>query len=108
MVFTKLHAGGKFGAGSYNATGGLHGVGSSVVNALSTRLDVEVDRGGTTYGMSFRRGAPGTFDGDGPTAPVHPRRRPAQGRPDPEGGHRHPGALLAGPADLPARTRSCR
>ena len=69
VVFTKLHAGGKFGAGSYNATGGLHGVGSSVVNALSTRLDVEVDRGGTTYGMSFRRGTPGTFDGDGPTAP---------------------------------------
>ena len=69
VVFTKLHAGGKFGAGSYNATGGLHGVGSSVVNALSTRLDVEVDRGGTTYGMSFRRGAPGVFDGDGPNAP---------------------------------------
>ena len=50
VVFTKLHAGGKFGGGSYNATGGLHGVGASVVNALSTRLDVEVDRGGTTYG----------------------------------------------------------
>ena len=44
VVFTKLHAGGKFGAGSYNATGGLHGVGSSVVNALSSRLDVEVDQ----------------------------------------------------------------
>ncbi len=68
VVFTKLHAGGKFGAGSYNATGGLHGVGSSVVNALSTRLDVEVDRNGTTWGMSFRRGTPGSFDGDGPTA----------------------------------------
>jgi DNA gyrase subunit B len=68
VVFTKLHAGGKFGAGSYNATGGLHGVGSSVVNALSSRLDVEVDRGGTTWGMSFRRGTPGTFDGDGPSA----------------------------------------
>ena len=44
MVFTKLHAGGKFGGGSYVATGGLHGVGASVVNALSARLDVEVDR----------------------------------------------------------------
>lgn len=60
VVFTKLHAGGKFGSGTYNATGGLHGVGSSVVNALSSRLDVEVDRGSTTWGMSFRRGVPGT------------------------------------------------
>ena len=72
VVFTKLHAGGKFGAGSYNATGGLHGVGSSVVNALSTRLDVEVDRDGATWAMSFRRGVPGTFDGPGPTAPFTP------------------------------------
>ncbi|MFM6848529.1 MAG: ATP-binding protein, partial [Terrabacter sp.] len=61
VVFTKLHAGGKFGGASYAATGGLHGVGASVVNALSARLDVEVDRGGKTYGMSFRRGEPGTF-----------------------------------------------
>ena len=68
VVFTKLHAGGKFGAGSYNATGGLHGVGSSVVNALSSRLDVEVDRNGSTWAMSFRRGAPGSFDGPGPAA----------------------------------------
>lgn len=72
VVFTKLHAGGKFGAGSYNATGGLHGVGASVVNALSARLDVEVDRGGTTYAMSFRRGVPGVYAGDGPDAPFTP------------------------------------
>ncbi len=68
VVFTKLHAGGKFGGGSYAATGGLHGVGASVVNALSSRLDVAVDRGAKTYGMSFRRGEPGRFLD---TSPVH-------------------------------------
>jgi len=62
VVFTKLHAGGKFGTGSYTASGGLHGVGASVVNALSERLDVEVDREGKTWAMSFRRGEPGVFD----------------------------------------------
>jgi DNA gyrase subunit B len=62
VVFTKLHAGGKFGSGSYAASGGLHGVGASVVNALSERLDVEVDRNGNTYKMSFHRGEPGLFD----------------------------------------------
>ena len=72
VVFTKLHAGGKFGAGSYNATGGLHGVGASVVNALSSRLDVEVDRNGATWAMSVRRGVPGSFAGDGPDAPFTP------------------------------------
>ncbi|HYN68217.1 MAG TPA: DNA topoisomerase IV subunit B, partial [Ornithinibacter sp.] len=61
LVYTRLHAGGKFGGGSYTASGGLHGVGGSVVNALSSRLDVEVDRGGKTYAMSFRRGEPGVF-----------------------------------------------
>jgi DNA gyrase subunit B len=65
VVFTKLHAGGKFGSGSYAASGGLHGVGASVVNALSERLDVEVDRDGKTYAMSFHRGEPGTFADDG-------------------------------------------
>lgn len=72
VVFTKLHAGGKFGAGSYNATGGLHGVGASVVNALSSRLDVRVDRNGATHEMSFRHGVPGEFDGDGPDAKFTP------------------------------------
>ncbi len=68
LVYTKLHAGGKFGGGSYAASGGLHGVGASVVNALSARLDVEVDRDGRVHEISFRRGVPGVFDGDGPTA----------------------------------------
>ena len=68
LVLTKLHAGGKFGGGSYTASGGLHGVGASVVNALSSRLDVQVDRAGKTHGMSFRRGVPGVFDGNGPDA----------------------------------------
>ncbi len=72
VVFTKLHAGGKFGSGSYAASGGLHGVGASVVNALSARLDVEVDRDGKTWAMSFHRGEPGIFDGDGPDAPFTP------------------------------------
>ncbi|MFN8077414.1 MAG: DNA topoisomerase IV subunit B [Kineosporiaceae bacterium] len=71
VVFTKLHAGGKFGGGSYTASGGLHGVGASVVNALSARLDVEVDRGGKTYAMSFRRGEPGVF-----ADPTGPKGRP--------------------------------
>jgi len=61
VVFTKLHAGGKFGSGSYAASGGLHGVGASVVNALSERLDVEVDRDSKTFAMSFHRGEPGIF-----------------------------------------------
>lgn len=73
VVMTKLHAGGKFGGGSYAATGGLHGVGASVVNALSSRLDVEVDRDGKIYWMSFKRGVAGIFDGDGPNATFEPQ-----------------------------------
>ena len=103
-MFTKLHAGGKFGGGSYAASGGLHGVGASVVNALSARLDVEVDRDGKTYAMSFRRGEPGMFAGDGPEAEftaftdrselrVTGRRR--------KNVQRHQDPVLARPADLP-------
>src|SRR5713226_4882066 len=68
LVMTRLHAGGKFGGGSYTASGGLHGVGASVVNALAVRLDVEVDREGHTWAASFRRGVTGEFAGPGPDA----------------------------------------
>ncbi|SJN39842.1 Topoisomerase IV subunit B [Mycetocola reblochoni REB411] len=90
VVFTKLHAGGKFGGGSYAASGGLHGVGASVVNALSSRLDVEVDRQGVTWAMSFHRGTPGVFDdsaGIGPDAPFTP---------DPQGALRRVGKVKRG------------
>ncbi|WP_364517289.1 DNA gyrase/topoisomerase IV subunit B [Nocardioides sp. LML1-1-1.1] len=72
VVATKLHAGGKFGGGSYVATGGLHGVGLSVVNALSSRMDIDVDRSPATQGISFQRGVPGVFDGEGPGASFTP------------------------------------
>src|SRR6202012_1834407 len=78
LVMTRLHAGGKFGGGSYTASRGLHGVGASVVNALSARLDIEVDRAGHTWATSFRRGvagefadgAPGTSGGPGEPGPA--------------------------------------
>ncbi len=73
LVLTKLHAGGKFGGTGYKTSGGLHGVGASVVNALSARLDVTVRRGGRIHTMSFCRGVPGVFAGEGPAAPFTPR-----------------------------------
>ncbi len=65
VVATKLHAGGKFGGGSYVATGGLHGVGLSVVNALSARMDIDVDRSPSRQGLSFKHGTPGDLRGRG-------------------------------------------
>ncbi|MFI6474777.1 type IIA DNA topoisomerase subunit B [Streptomyces sp. NPDC050516] len=84
VVMTKLHAGGKFGGGSYAASGGLHGVGASVVNALSARLDIEVDRT-TTHSISFRRGVPGIFTEQGPDAPFDPGSGLLKGKRVPKG-----------------------
>ncbi|MCC7077324.1 MAG: DNA topoisomerase (ATP-hydrolyzing) subunit B [Acidimicrobiia bacterium] len=69
VVMTKLHAGGKFGGDGYNVSGGLHGVGVSVVNALSKRLVTEVRREGSTWRMSFSDGGKpeGPLTQDGPT-----------------------------------------
>ena len=83
VVLTKLHAGAKFGNSSYGASGGLHGVGSSVVNALSSRLDVEVDRDGKTHHMSFHQGHPGVYTDVDPAhpSPDAPFKRTRKNRP---------------------------
>ena len=83
VVLTKLHAGAKFGNSSYGASGGLHGVGSSVVNALSSRLDVEVDRDGKTHHMSFHQGHPGVYADADPEhpSPDAPFKRTRKNRP---------------------------
>jgi DNA gyrase subunit B/topoisomerase-4 subunit B len=79
VIFTVLHAGGKFEQGNYKTAGGLHGVGASVVNALSTELRASVKRDGSLWEMSFKRGQPtgglikaGPARGTGTTVYFHP------------------------------------
>src|SRR5436190_8923224 len=79
VIFTVLHAGGKFEQGSYKTAGGLHGVGASVVNALSSDLRASVKRDGATWQMAFKRGKPtgslkkaGAARGTGTTVYFHP------------------------------------
>ena len=100
VVLTELHAGGKFGGGAYGASGGLHGVGASVVNALSAKLIAEVDVQGNTHRLCFKRAGRG---------PVQRQRRipgqphPPEGQEDEEDRHHDP--VLARPRGLRPRGR---
>ena len=69
IVFTELHAGGKFGGGAYGSSGGLHGVGASVVNALAAKLVAEVDRDGHTHRLTFVDRIPGKVNANGRFTP---------------------------------------
>ena len=69
VVFTELHAGGKFGSGAYSASGGLHGVGASVVNALASKLVAEVDREAATWRLVFNERVPGNYLASGQFKP---------------------------------------
>ncbi len=70
VVFTELHAGGKFGTGAYSSSGGLHGVGASVVNALAAKVVAEVDKDGSTHRLTFVEQVPGRFDAKGNFKPT--------------------------------------
>ena len=75
VVFTELHAGGKFGNGAYGASGGLHGVGASVVNALSSKLVVDVNRNGATHRLEFKDRIAGHTDSAGRFRAGHKLKR---------------------------------
>lgn len=83
-IFTILHAGGKFGGGGYKVSGGLHGVGASVVNALSSKLTVEVIKEGKRFYMDFKRGKVATPLKQIGTAPAHKHGTIVQFWPDPD------------------------
>ena len=91
VIFTVLHAGGKFEHGSYKTAGGLHGVGASVVNALSKELVATVKRDGAGWEMRFKQGKPA-----GPLKKLGPAR-----------GTRHDRLLSPGPIDLPEDRIRC-
>ena len=114
VVLTKLHAGGKFGGGGYKVSGGLHGVGVSVVNALSEWLVAEVRRDGKAYRQEFARGVPqGDMEMVGEAATghrhddlVHARRGDLRGDRR-RGGDRHAAAARDGvPHEGPATSSS--
>ena len=76
VVLTELHAGGKFGGGAYSSSGGLHGVGASVVNALSSKLIAEVDRNGSTHKLCFQDRVAGQFNANGKFRASHTLAKP--------------------------------
>ncbi len=101
VVATMLHAGGKFGGSSYSATGGLHGVGLSVVNALSARVDIDVERAAGGAGDELPARRPGRVRGRRSEGPVQRLvRAEPQGQAGGQGPHRHPHPVLGRPPDL--------